>query len=339
VPILLGVRIRPIWPCRGLASRWQAVMREMVASDSAGLSQVYAKIEGKGPEQATRGILSTRCGNTSSGLSRSDSIPYVDPRPPFAHRDGSADSGHPPLSRPMIGQLEARSATCPPSDAQCASPRGMPTRITEITTFGASTFGPARRPADALSHRGALAGRGYAAAVRTVIVQAPDNTSWRVRVVWEPRWRAMARRYGGWRRHRQDDSSGASGLPDLSGVDIPVARSGGGGFWNDLGDDILVGIAVIVGVIVFGLLFWWLLLPLLLLILDAVAVVVLLAAGIAGRVLFRRPWTVQASGGPEAARIAVRVIGWRAALRARDEMAGRLRAGDPPADVVLRYAS
>lgn len=41
-----------------LAGRWQAVMREMVDSDSAGLSQMYAKIEGKGPEQATRGILS-----------------------------------------------------------------------------------------------------------------------------------------------------------------------------------------------------------------------------------------------------------------------------------------
>ena len=42
-----------------LARRWQAVMREMVDFDSAGLSQIYAKIEGKGPERATRGILST----------------------------------------------------------------------------------------------------------------------------------------------------------------------------------------------------------------------------------------------------------------------------------------
>ena len=148
----------------------------------------------------------------------------------------------------------------------------------------------------------------------------------------------MARRYGGWRRRRQDDRIGGNDLPDLGGVDLPVARSGGGGSWHDLGDDILVGIAVIVGVIVFGLLFWWLLLPLLLLVLDAVAVVVLLVAGIAGRVLFRRPWTVQASGGPGAARVAARVVGWRASLRARDEMADRLRAGDPPADVVLRYA-
>jgi hypothetical protein len=187
--------------------------------------------------------------------------------------------------------------------------------------------------------RGGLASRRYAAAVRTVIVQAPDNTSWRVRVVWEPRWRAMARRYGGWRRRHQDDRTGGSDLPDLSGADIPVARGGGGGSWHNLGDDILVGIAVIIGIIVVGLLFWWLLLPLLLLILDVVAVVVLLVAGIAGRVLFRRPWTVQASGGPAAARVAARVVGWRAALRVRDEMADRLRAGDPLAEIVLRYAS
>ena len=40
-----------------LARRWQGVMREMVDGDSAGLSSVYAKIEGKGPEAATRGIL------------------------------------------------------------------------------------------------------------------------------------------------------------------------------------------------------------------------------------------------------------------------------------------
>ena len=40
-----------------LALRWQGVMREMVDGDSAGLSSVYAKIEGKGPEAATRGIL------------------------------------------------------------------------------------------------------------------------------------------------------------------------------------------------------------------------------------------------------------------------------------------
>jgi DNA-binding transcriptional MerR regulator len=40
-----------------LALRWQGVMREMVDGDSAGLSSVYAKFEGKGPETATRGIL------------------------------------------------------------------------------------------------------------------------------------------------------------------------------------------------------------------------------------------------------------------------------------------
>jgi DNA-binding transcriptional MerR regulator len=40
-----------------LALRWQGIMRAMVNDDGAALSSVYAKIEGKGPEAATRGIL------------------------------------------------------------------------------------------------------------------------------------------------------------------------------------------------------------------------------------------------------------------------------------------
>lgn len=42
-----------------LAQRWQGIMREMVDGDPAGLSMIYAKIEGKGPEVATKGILTT----------------------------------------------------------------------------------------------------------------------------------------------------------------------------------------------------------------------------------------------------------------------------------------
>jgi hypothetical protein len=165
-----------------------------------------------------------------------------------------------------------------------------------------------------------------------MIVQAPDGATWRVGVVWEPRWAALALRYGGWRRRRKQQTNGGGGLPDLNG-------SGGGGGWFDLGDDILVGIAVIVGLVVFGALFWWLLLPLLLLLLDVVAVVVLMVVGVLSRVLFRRPWIVRATNGTGTDQVMLRVVGWRAARQARDEIAAKLRAGKSPVDILTGDAT
>ncbi|MFI7603484.1 hypothetical protein [Actinoplanes sp. NPDC049681] len=169
--------------------------------------------------------------------------------------------------------------------------------------------------------------------MRTVIVQRPGGGTWRVRVVWEPRWRALARRFGGWRRRRTDGGVGDLGVDLPSGSGGHHGGGGGGGGWGDLGDDIVVGIAVIVGMIVVGVLFWWLLLPLLLLVLDVVAVVALVVVGVAGRVLFRRPWTVQARG-PAGAEAAAAVVGWRAALRTRDEIADKIRLGFRPEEAV-----
>jgi hypothetical protein len=162
-----------------------------------------------------------------------------------------------------------------------------------------------------------------------VTANSPDGASWRVRVVWEPRWRALARRFGGWRRRRKGDDGG----PDLGGldtVDLPSGHHGGGGFFADLADDLVVGIAIIIGMILFGFLFWWLLLPLLLLILDAMVVIVLLIVGLVARVLFRRPWIVEVTG---PTRVVTEVVGWREALRARDEMADKLSMGYRPEDL------
>ena len=163
--------------------------------------------------------------------------------------------------------------------------------------------------------------------MRTVTVTDPAGTTWRVRVVWQPRWRALARRYGGWRRKRRGGDLG-----DLADMGGGGGHSGGGGGWSfDLGDDLLIGLAVIVGLIVFGLLFWFLLLPLLLLVLDFVVVLILLVLAVAGRVLFRRPWTVAATRDGE--RYVTDVVGWRNALRVRDDMAEKLRLGYPARQV------
>jgi hypothetical protein len=166
--------------------------------------------------------------------------------------------------------------------------------------------------------------------VRKITATTPDGTAWTVRVVWQPRWKALARRFGGWRRKRRDSSS------LLDGVDVPTGgggggHHGGGGVLDSLFDDIVIAIVVIIGLVVAGALFWWVLLPLLLLALDAIVVVVLLALAIPARVLLRRPWTVEAvrraAGGGEW--FATEVVGWREALRTRDEIADKIRLGYP----------
>ena len=58
---------------------------------------------------------------------------------------------------------------------------------------------------------------------------------------------------------------------------------------------------------------------------ELLIVVVLFFAGIAGRVLFRRPWTVRARSGHVQHRR--RVVGFRASGRLRDELARALETG------------
>lgn len=170
---------------------------------------------------------------------------------------------------------------------------------------------------------------GRVARVRTVRGVGADGGTWTVRVVWQPRWRALARRFGGWRRRRRED-----GL-DLGGADVPTTGGGhhGGAGPDGLADDILAAIAVIVAMIVVGLLFWWVLLPLLLLAVDALVVIVLLAVAIPARVLLGRPWTVAAvthNGNGRRQLVEIPIVGWRNALQARDRLAEQLRQGLHP---------
>ena len=60
---------------------------------------------------------------------------------------------------------------------------------------------------------------------------------------------------------------------------------------------------------------------------------VLLVLAVVGRVLFRRPWTVEATAG-NGDRVISEVVGWRAALRRRDEIAELLGRGQRPDDVI-----
>jgi hypothetical protein len=155
---------------------------------------------------------------------------------------------------------------------------------------------------------------------------APEGTAWSVRVVWAPRWRALARRFGGWRAKRSGSSGDVVDGALQAGGDIPTSGGGGG---LDLGDEIAAIVVILVAFVLGVALFWWVLLPLLLVLLDVVVVMVLLVVSIVARVLFRRPWTVEVTA-PGRDRLTTRVVGWRAALRHRDEIADSLRRGLRP---------
>ncbi|MFF5290490.1 hypothetical protein [Paractinoplanes globisporus] len=167
--------------------------------------------------------------------------------------------------------------------------------------------------------------------MRTVAVTDLEGAEWRVRVVWAPRWRALARRFGGWRAKRTGKAAEAAGESVNFGAKVAESGGGGGGGGggHSLGDEIAVIALIFIAFVAAVALFWWVLLPLLLLVLDLAIVLILLAASIVARVLFRRPWTVEATT-PGRERVIHQVVGWRAALRRRDEMADSLRRGLRP---------
>ena len=68
--------------------------------------------------------------------------------------------------------------------------------------------------------------------------------------------------------------------------------------------------------------------PLLALTIELVILAVLFVAGIVGRVLFRRPWTVEARARHLSARW--QVSGWRASGQLVDQIARRIAAGEDP---------
>ncbi|MBM2619583.1 hypothetical protein JIG36_28970 [Actinoplanes sp. LDG1-06] len=169
--------------------------------------------------------------------------------------------------------------------------------------------------------------------MRTVEVTAPGGARWSVRVVWEPRWRVMARRFGGWRAKRSKDVGPGDVLGGGADVSSRLGSNGGGG---SIGDELVVVAIALFALVVAGVLFWWVLLPLLLIVLDGLIVLVLLLVSVVARVLFRRPWIVRAASGSGEVD-EVEVVGWRAALRRRDAIAESLRHGlNPASETVAR---
>jgi hypothetical protein len=144
-------------------------------------------------------------------------------------------------------------------------------------------------------------------------VHAPNGTTWTVRRHWIPRLGTDTL----WRRFRKKAKVSrdvASSVPDGCGADV--------------GEGIVAAIAVVIILVVLVLI----VLPLIVAIIDLVFVLLLAALGIVGRILFRRPWKIEATAS-DGARQFWHVVGLRASAKRRDEIASMLAIGiTPPAD-------
>lgn len=147
-------------------------------------------------------------------------------------------------------------------------------------------------------------------------VTDPTGQRWRVKRQWAPRLegRGLRARYRQRRDRRRQAGKGWS-----SWVDVPA-----GDFSDSLAAVavVVVGLVLVVFLVVVGA-------PLVLAVIDLVVVAGVVIGGVVARVLFRRPWTVEAVA-DDGRRSATRAVGWRASARARDELAERIGGGLAP---------
>jgi hypothetical protein len=147
--------------------------------------------------------------------------------------------------------------------------------------------------------------------IRAKRVRAPDGTVWTIRRRWapRPRWRRLVRLPKWTRQASPPKRDRFRWLDALELLDLAELA-----FW-------LIVIAVVLSFMIFvGI-------PLIVFLFESLLIVpVGLVAGVIGRVLFRRPWTIEAvrtASGER--RIAWNVVGWRASSVAADRMASAIR--------------
>jgi len=139
-------------------------------------------------------------------------------------------------------------------------------------------------------------------------VRDPEGREWTVGIRWLPR-RPTWLGWGPGRTRKRGEPSDLEFL-DLAGGCMP--------------DDIplLAGTAAVIVVLI---LIWFAVLPVAVFALDLLFVLLLAAGGIAMRVLFRRPWTVEASTAGEARRWPV--VGLRSSRAMVGEVSWAIRNG------------
>ena len=126
-----------------------------------------------------------------------------------------------------------------------------------------------------------------------------------------PRWRSLARRVR-WPGSGGGNDWGLAWVPDPGAVFVVDDRFG-----------LVVGL---LAAVVCVLLFWWIVVPLLLAVVDVVVVIALVVGGIVVRVVFRRPWVIEAESA-DGRRYTRRVVGWRAACAELSSLAVQISTG------------
>jgi hypothetical protein len=144
------------------------------------------------------------------------------------------------------------------------------------------------------------------------IVTSPDGDRWRVKRRWTNRPLPDVRR-----RFTSDAEDGWA------------AQIGLEGFLSGLDESIVLSIAMAILLVLIVLVLW----PLLGIAFELVLLFLLLSSGIVGRVLLRRPWTVEAVNldRPERS-TAFGVKGWRRSGQAIEELRRAIAAGQTPLD-------
>jgi len=136
-------------------------------------------------------------------------------------------------------------------------------------------------------------------------VTAPDGTTWRVGRRWLPHTPTE------WRRSRLRLNRDGSWLSDLG--------------FGDLGDAIALAVAILVATAIL-LFLTTVVFPLIVLTVELVIVLALLMGGLAGRLVFRKPWTIRARA-EDGRDLTWQARGWRRSGRVRDEVAQALALG------------
>jgi hypothetical protein len=102
------------------------------------------------------------------------------------------------------------------------------------------------------------------------------------------------------------------------------------------GADVVGGVFAVIGLAIAAVLLVVLVLPLLFALVEVVALALLALVAIGARILFRRPWTVEAVASDETI-LEWRVVGWRASAEHARTVAGLLAAGmEPPGATRVR---
>jgi hypothetical protein len=139
-------------------------------------------------------------------------------------------------------------------------------------------------------------------------VTAPDGTTWQVGRRWLPDKPTL------WRRRKREKDATSRG-------------NGGGDWFPDFGfDEAFAFVLVILAAIVVIFLLTTVVFPIIVLGLELMIVLVLLLGGLAGRFLFRKPWTIRARSG-DGRELSWHASGWRRSGRVRDDAAAALALG------------